>query len=263
MQNRYTGDSGDFGKYGLLRALSGQKQDSTPPLLTLGVLWYLTPDESHNADGKHTAYLDCSKQRLNQYASCDHDLYRELEYLVHSGNRSVAAVQQSDIFRKDHTTYFSDLLDYSQVQTRPNAITSARESYRRDWLEKARKALEGSQIIFLDPDRGLEPASPPGHQSGHRHAYLEDLTAVDPSGLSTSVIYHHTARTGPAQYQARTKLALLAEATGTRAFAMLYHRGSSRSFLIAPAPDHHDLIVSRARHMLQGPWQRHFSVITL
>ena len=51
MQNRYTGDIGDFGKLGMLRAL--QAQD-----LTLGVNCYLAPDEDHNDDGKHTKYLN-------------------------------------------------------------------------------------------------------------------------------------------------------------------------------------------------------------
>ena len=47
MQNRYTGDIGDFGKLGLLRVL----QDAG---FSIGVNWYLTPDENHNQDGKHT-----------------------------------------------------------------------------------------------------------------------------------------------------------------------------------------------------------------
>ena len=38
MQNRYTGDIGDFGKLGLLRQL---RQTG----LSIGVNWYLTPDE--------------------------------------------------------------------------------------------------------------------------------------------------------------------------------------------------------------------------
>ena len=38
MQDRYVGDIGDFGKYGLLRALCGRD-------LYLGVVWYLIPDE--------------------------------------------------------------------------------------------------------------------------------------------------------------------------------------------------------------------------
>ena len=37
MQNRYVGDIGDFGKYGLLRALYHGRQ--------LGVAWYLCPDD--------------------------------------------------------------------------------------------------------------------------------------------------------------------------------------------------------------------------
>ena len=39
MQDRYTGDIGDFGKLGLLRVLQAQG-------LTIGVNWYLTPDKA-------------------------------------------------------------------------------------------------------------------------------------------------------------------------------------------------------------------------
>ena len=49
MQDRYTGDIGDFGKLGLLRWLSTS--------LSIGVNWYLVPDESHNGDGRHTNYV--------------------------------------------------------------------------------------------------------------------------------------------------------------------------------------------------------------
>ena len=51
MQNRYTGDIGDFGKLGLLRALQASG-------LTVGVNWYLVPDENHNSDGRHVQYLE-------------------------------------------------------------------------------------------------------------------------------------------------------------------------------------------------------------
>src|SRR5829696_4979011 len=57
MQDRYVGDVGDFGKYGLLRTLGAG--------LSLGVVWYLVPNESHNADGKHTSYLIPSRTNLN------------------------------------------------------------------------------------------------------------------------------------------------------------------------------------------------------
>ena len=56
MQDRYTGDVGDFGKYGLLRCLRGP--DAAP--LRLGVVWYRTDSDIVDADpvndGKHVAY---------------------------------------------------------------------------------------------------------------------------------------------------------------------------------------------------------------
>ena len=55
MQDRYAGDIGDFGKYGLLRALCGE--DGHGPALRLGVLWYRVLEAEENNDGRHTAYL--------------------------------------------------------------------------------------------------------------------------------------------------------------------------------------------------------------
>ena len=54
MQDRYAGDVGDFGKFGLLRTLC----ELNAPQLKLGIVWYLVPEESHNEDGKHTKYLN-------------------------------------------------------------------------------------------------------------------------------------------------------------------------------------------------------------
>ena len=56
MQDRYAGDIGDFGKYGLLRALCGA--DEHGPALELGVLWYRVPNEDHKTDGRIIDYLD-------------------------------------------------------------------------------------------------------------------------------------------------------------------------------------------------------------
>lgn len=45
MQNRYVGDVGDFGKYHLLKALC--RGDDGKAALSLGVVWYLVPDENN------------------------------------------------------------------------------------------------------------------------------------------------------------------------------------------------------------------------
>ena len=51
MQNRYVGDLGDFGKYGLLRALCVPGDALGGPELSLGIVWYLVPDETRTGDG--------------------------------------------------------------------------------------------------------------------------------------------------------------------------------------------------------------------
>ena len=56
MQDRYTGDIGDFSKLGVLRALQNAG-------LSIGLNWYLTPDETHNSDGRHVNYLDQDEYR--------------------------------------------------------------------------------------------------------------------------------------------------------------------------------------------------------
>jgi hypothetical protein len=51
MQDRYSGDVGDFGKFGLLRHILNGSQ------LKLGINWYLFPNEDHNEDGRFINYL--------------------------------------------------------------------------------------------------------------------------------------------------------------------------------------------------------------
>ena len=65
MQDRYAGDIGDFGKYGLLRALCGEA-------LRLGVLWYAFEGDRKRApnDGKRIDYLDPPDEQLRE---CDPD----------------------------------------------------------------------------------------------------------------------------------------------------------------------------------------------
>ena len=81
MQNQYTGDIGDFGKLGLLRFLRSCG-------LTIGVNWYLVPDEKHTGDGRHVQYLEDES-----ICQCDEELWLELKSIVNSERRKVPALQ--------------------------------------------------------------------------------------------------------------------------------------------------------------------------
>lgn len=88
MQNRYVGDIGDFGKLGLLRQLHKTG-------LSVGVNWYLTPDETHNGDGRHVGYLE-----NNVFRSCDEQLWSALGQIVKSGSRQVCELENSEILQE-------------------------------------------------------------------------------------------------------------------------------------------------------------------
>jgi hypothetical protein len=88
VQDRYAGDLGDYLKFGLLRSLVPGVPGAS---LRLGVVWYRTMDEVHNADGKHVAYLQPGHRSAAQLSQLDPDLYQRLARMVDSGRRSTAA----------------------------------------------------------------------------------------------------------------------------------------------------------------------------
>ena len=137
MQDRYVGDAGDFGKYSLLNAVSVEQK--------LGVAWYLFPDEGHNADGKYVGYLD----RPHEWRAKDPEAFDILSSLVAEGRRNTLAVQESGLLGEG--TVFS-----RRSFPSANLVPSARSIARQEWFAQTRADLEDCEIVFADPDNGLE-----------------------------------------------------------------------------------------------------------
>ena len=210
MQNRYAGDIGDFGKYGLLRALYGRPGDPT-----LGMVWYLNGNESHNNDGRFTRYLEPTRTNLERFRACDPNLYEALDQIVNTGQRSVEAVRNKGILPAS-TRWFAQRVD-PVPRTRG---TGTHLQQRQAWLEEAVMDTLNCQAIFLDPDNGL---SSPGTKPTPKHATLEEVARFAGSGRSV-IIYHHIGRQGTAEDQARAQLARLGDALERPGLALLYHR---------------------------------------
>ena len=113
MQNRYAGDVGDFIKLGLIRHLAAAD-------LSFGVNWYLTPDEAHNADGKHVAYVEPGNRQHASLKACDPDLMERLSRVV-AGSRSVQALEDSGALRASALT-FGEVLDRSVIGRRGMSV---------------------------------------------------------------------------------------------------------------------------------------------
>lgn len=257
MQDRYTGDQGDFGTYGLLRALCAPAGDASPPL-TLGVVWYLFPHVEDNRDGKHVAYLTASAHNHRRFKSCDPSLYDGLKAIVDSGRRNVARIREDGILPAG-TSFFEEELTFGDLPAVGPAARLARQRHRDGWTARACDAMTGCDVVFLDPDNGIEVRSAPrlGNR-GPKYAFFDDLGPYAARGQSL-IVYQHLGRRASTRAQVDAALARLTERLdGCDPFALVYHRGTARAFLVIPAKRHARILRARANRLLRSAWSRHF-----
>jgi len=249
LQDRYAGDAGDFGKYGLLRRLCGP--DEHGPALRLGVLWYRFED-STPGDGKYVSYLE--PPRAEEFRMCDPELFERMRSIVRN-ERSVAAVEASGALPSG-TAFFGDKLVFGPGESR-----ESKEAKRLEWLEAGLRAVERAYLVFADPDPGLQvPCVKPLHAKGPKYVYYGDLRACWKRGQSL-VVYQHIARNRTAEEQiARRIAALLEQFRGAEDILTLrWRRFTSRVYLVVPAADHADTLAARCRALLASPWSQHFT----
>jgi hypothetical protein len=176
MQNRYVGDIGDYIKLGILRALS--------PGYRLGVAWWLFPDETHNEDGRHIDYL----QRADRWQRYDPDLFDSLSQIVASGRRDVRALEAANIL--PGAIFAKEMLPM-------NANTEQRRQERHEWLIRVKQTLADADLLFVDPDNGLEPGFfSHGSARAGKSVLLSELRELSRPGRCLIVYHHHTRREG-------------------------------------------------------------------
>ncbi len=257
MQDRYIGDVGDFGKFGLLRLLCGQ--DSTSRL-SLGVVWYRVENESHNDDGKHWTYLLRDSKHLR---SCDSELYDGLNrLLVQDGKvvndyRNVARIESSGLLPAG-TRFFSDSLSYQRVNFQD------RLRAKGEWLDRALDATVHADIVFLDPDNGIECESvKKTAKKAPKYVFWDDITAFATRN-QTVVVYHHLNHLCPAPEQVK-KLSQKFQSLFPRLTieAVVFKRGTLRAYFIAAPADKCDILISRLCNVLRAPWSDHFRTFSL
>ena len=261
MQDQYVGDIGDFGKYGLLRTLTGMRDDDAPEdALRLGVAWYLFPDED-KPDGKFIDYLRNTSAKDKKLSECDPELYDELHKIaIEKKGREVEKVQQSGVLPGD-TAYYAQSLSYE-----PGESQSSKELRREAWLMGVLKATAKAELVFVDPDNGIasERVSP-WSKNGPKYVFMDDLNRFAKQDKSL-VIYHHLGRRGKAPEQINGLAKRLQESLKLRhlPWSLWYHRGTARVYFIVPHKDHGAALKNRLKRFLQSHWckQGHFERVT-
>ena len=257
MQDRYTADIGDFGKYGLLRYVLWYCAEAGLEV-TLGVLWYLTEPEN-NKDGGFRKYLD----DVDEYRRCDPVLYGFLK-LIRDGqrDRAVAAIEQGGLF-PNSTRFFSEKLSYEDTQARSEKGRQERRTARAKWFERAMGQLAESSLVFLDPDTGLPPSSVTLHsQKAPKYAFPQDIGALIDAGKSVIVYQHDTRRKGGNQAAINSLVHGFRKQhdsiEGPR--ALRWHRRSGRTYIVLPVGQTGKAVRQAVDAFMKdsNPWWRHF-----
>jgi hypothetical protein len=188
MKNQYFGDVNDYRKYGLLRSLQSTWDGS------LLVAWMLTPDDG-GKDGGFRSYLEAP----TTWAKYDPELFAGLADLLRSASQpSVSLIERSALLPR--ASYHSAVVPDGRLE---------RDAWRDNLLHKAL----GVDLVFLDPDNGVEvPSKPVGRERSSKYVTWQEIQALWEAGCSL-LIYQHFRREARDAF-ARRLVSELRERTG-------------------------------------------------
>lgn len=210
MKNQYFGDINDYRKYGLLRAISSASE------ARILVAWMLTPDDGRT-DGKFTSYLG----NHAQWAAHDPALFHWLHKNITPANiRAIEHFERADLLPK--TEFFSKIVPDRKLE-------------RSTWFKELKIAAARSDLVFLDPDNGIEVRSKPcGVKGSSKYVMLDEIRALWKDGKSL-LIYQHFIRENRFKFASRMVALLESITPGSSVKA---YRTANVIFVAAIQPAH-------------------------
>jgi hypothetical protein len=171
MKNQYFGDVNDYRKYGLLRALQSNGDGSVL------IAWMLTPDDG-GRDGGFRSYLKAP----DTWAKYDPDLFAGLSGLLCAAPQpSVSLIEGSGLLPRAH--YYAAIVPDGRAQ-------------RAAWREELLRVASGVDLVFLDPDNGIEvPSRPVGRKGSSKYVTWQEIQELWEADCSL-LIYQHFRREG-------------------------------------------------------------------
>lgn len=241
MQDRYAGDVGDFGKFGMLRCMEKAG-------LNVGVNWYLVGNETHNNDGKHLGYLHDTK-----FMGCDNELLALLERMILKQQRTVLELEALTMLKSGQ--YYHERL------TEPK---QPKDTTRRTWHENGLHSLNGCELVFLDPDNGMLPPSVGrGSNKSIKYVFPEEIVDYYRNGHSV-VFYSHRTREQLDVYLKRFEILFgMPELKHASIRGLSFKRGTIRDYFFIVHPEHWNAVEAGVEMLMGGNWSKHFDTIIL
>jgi len=234
MKHQYFGDVNDYRKYGLLRGLQ------THSGLRLGACWMLTPDDGRS-DGRFVDYLE----RAGAWRSHDPGLFDSLRSSIGRG-RNVSRVLEEGIL--GDTVFVDEIVPDSKFE-------------RGRFFDRSRRSLANTDLVFFDPDNGVEiPSCPAGRRNSSKYLMKNEIAETYGDGRSL-IIYQHFIRQERSAFIERIS-AELGSLTGCREVHCF--RTPNVAFLLLPHPNHEAMLTADAINAAaQWTGQIHHSVSAL
>jgi hypothetical protein len=237
MQNRYTADVGDFGKYALLNALAGRD-------LRLGVMWYLNSVEESNADGRFTFYPGLRP--------CDPVLHRELAQVLENEKRNLSEIETRRILPSG-TLFYRAPLPYPPRPCFTAATKAHQQELREQWFRRGVHKLRAADLVFCDPDNGVAGTRARKYnRKSIKYVFVDEITDWLHRGQSV-VVYQHQRRM-PLENQISEQLREFGEYRSS-GWALSFHRQSLRVYFVLPATEsHRAMLRERSDIFLGSQW---------
>jgi hypothetical protein len=230
MQNRYTGDVGDFSKFALLSALCGTD-------LRLGVMWYLNEAEEANSDGQFTKY--------EKLRPCAEVLHNKLSLILQNPTRSLSAVETGQILPPS-TLFYREPLPSSNKLCSTAESKAQQMQCREAWFMNGFQQLSNAELVFLDPDNGVAGKRVKKFsRKSVKYAFSDETTDWLTRNQSVVVYQHQKRQSLESQVSEQLKAF---DASGYHGWALSFHRQSVRIYLILPGtPAHRALLYERCK----------------
>ena len=163
MKDQYFGDFGDYQKISLLNKLHEGRVQTT-------VYWMKTKDDD-STDGKHITYL----QKPDVWSMYEPNIFSFLNKKVTSEKRSLTHIEKSLFCQGIH--FINKYIEDRTV---------------RDQILKTICEVDTSELLFFDPDNGIEVVSI-NKKNIHKYVTWHEIINTFTSGKSV-LIYQHFSR---------------------------------------------------------------------
>ena len=166
MKNQYFGDMYDYLKYGLLRQLSGCG------MVSIAVCWMLTENDDRR-DGHRIQYLEDT----DAWRTFDPPVFDCLRTAVlDRKERNIKVLENSQLLQ--NTSFYSHLVADGSEE-------------RGKYFDRFLKFARGRDLVFFDPDNGLEIKSVKyGRKGASRYIYMREISESFTAGHSVLVYQH-------------------------------------------------------------------------